>query len=191
MGDRTRFDYFREDGYIEAFAEEIAEAGGEDVIISYFVKAYLMPELGLESNPKKLCYAITAGVYAPLAELRHEQRTGDYFSDPKQLGISYEIKEFEVVAKIDILKPLNEIVEGSKLRDGWVELLTSYGIGVFDGGVSKASEALMYVPPLSSILENYEIEFFYGKIQPPTPNGVLHTIMPKGSNQHIGINLEE
>jgi hypothetical protein len=154
MVDRLGFGYFREADSIEAFAEEIAETGGEDVIISFFIKKYLMHELGDEGNPKKLCHAHAVGVYAPLAELKYEHRTGDYFSDPKQFGVSYEIKEFEVVMKIDLMKPLDVHVQSSKLRDSWVELLTSYGIGVFDGGILSASKSLVYSLPLDENLHH-------------------------------------
>jgi hypothetical protein len=172
---------------LDVFIGNVLEYGYCDVIARTFLKGYMMPVFGVEGNPLRECCALNVGVYAPILGLKYEQRVGKYASDPKQIGISYEIREFEIVTKVDPFAPLNEVVGASRSKEDIVNKLTSEGIGVFDGGLLRAGEELAYMPPLSVMMVDYEIDFFYGKSQPPTNNGVLHSILPKGSRAHMGV----
>lgn len=184
---RFNFDRFEAVESLEKFIETATVRGSDDVIARTFLKEYEMPVLGVEGNPTRRCYALNVGVYAPTRGLKYEERVGQYASDPKNMGVSYEVSEFEVVLKLDVLAPLNEVVGSGRFKDDLVRKLTSEGIGVFDGGLLQAGEELAYMPPLSPMMADYEIDFFYGKAQPPTNNGVLHSILPKGSGTHMGV----
>lgn len=180
-------DRFRAVDSLDAFAEDVLAGGCSDVIAKIFLKGYKMPALGIEGNPLRECYALNVGLYALELNLKYEQRVGQYASDPGKIGISYDVHEFEIVSKVDPFEPLNEILESGEFRDEAVRVLTSRGIGVFDPTELIAANELAYTPPLSSAMCGYDISFCYDGKEPPFPNGVVHSILPGGSDQHLGV----
>jgi hypothetical protein len=188
-GSNTRIipDNFERVYTIGDFISCVTDCGGGDAIVSLDWNAYARQVRGEEEAGDILYRALSVAVYSLDSLVRFDRRVGAYTADPKTTGLKVRMRGDEYVVIFNPMAPLEYVSGAIRARDRIVSRLSKAGIGSYDGGTLSASEEMLYIPPFSEHMCGYQIGFFYGKTEPPGTNGVMHSIIEEGRNQHLGV----